>query len=671
MTHPSTVARFARATLPLRWVLLLPFVIQTVGTVSLVGYLSFRNGNAAVGELATQLRTEATARVQEHLQSYLGPPAAVVQSHATAVQQGLLSFERLDQMRAYFARQLRIYPGLDGVYLADEQGRFFCLCGASKADPLEKVVVTAPQRNLYQSTPDGQRGAFLKEDTYDPRQRPWYWQVQQTQTPRWSEIYSFTDGELGITAAAPIFGEAGALRGVAGVDLRLEQIDRFLAKIEISPNTQIFITEPSGHLVAESLGALEPSAEAHNTQQPQRQLALESPHKIIQATAQHLQALGPPEADSVSQSSEFRWNGERYFVQAVSYRNGLGLDWRIVVVMPASDFVAQIRANTRTTIGLCLVALLLSVVAGVVLARGLSAPLQRASRGAIAIAAGRFDHQLPHSRIREVNLLARAFERMGHQLQASFEALESANAHLEARVQERTAELTAEQAKAEKLLLNILPASIAQQLKESSEPIARSFDETTILFADLVGFTPLAARYSATELVQVLNRLFCKFDALADRYELEKIKTIGDAYMAAAGLPTMRKDHAAAIAHLALDMREVVHEFTNDLGAPLALRIGINSGKVVGGVIGTKKFIYDLWGDAVNIAARMESSGEPSRIQVTEATYSRLQGQGFLFERRGEVEIKGRGTMVTYWLCGRSGGVGDPALPLPAMTVEV
>lgn len=651
-----------RITLPLRWILLVPFVVQTVGTVSLVGLLSFRNGNAAVGDLAAQLRTEATARVQEHLRGYLAEPAAVAQDNASAAELELLSLDQLPVMRRYFAHQLQIHSVLDGVYIADEQGRFLCLCGASKAEPVEKVVVTVPQRRLYQLGSDGQRGALLQEDDYDPRDRPWYGRVRQAMAPQWSDIYRFTDGELGITAAAPIRDGAGKLRGVAAADLRLTQISQFLDQLEISPQTEIFITEPSGQIVASSADALaNPGPQrAATTDQPgaappPRQ-ALNSPHGMIQATAKHLQAADRSSTNPASPTgaSEFRWQGERHFVQTVSYGDALGLDWRIVMVMPESDFMAQIQANTWMTFRLCLGALLLSVALGALLARGLSQPLRRASQGAIAIAAGRFDHRLMPSRIREVNVLAAAFERMAHQLQASFTALEEANSHLEMRVQQRTAELAAEQEKAEKLLLNILPASIADQLKESSEPIARSFDEATILFADLVGFTALAARYSASKVVEVLNQLFCQFDALAEQYQLEKIKTIGDAYMAAAGLPETREDHAAAIANLALDMRQVVEDFTHDLDAPLSLRIGINSGKVVGGVIGTKKFIYDLWGDAVNIAARMESSGEPSRIQVTEATYERLQGQGYRFERRGEVEIKGRGLMVTYWLCDRA-----------------
>ncbi|MEB3231195.1 MAG: adenylate/guanylate cyclase domain-containing protein [Leptolyngbyaceae bacterium] len=232
--------------------------------------------------------------------------------------------------------------------------------------------------------------------------------------------------------------------------------------------------------------------------------------------------------------------------------------------------------------------------------------------------------------------------------------LRRANEELEQRVAQRTAELQREKERSEQLLLNILPGSIAEQLKLSGQSPAEHFEEVTILFADIVGFTGLAARIEPLRLVDKLNQIFSAFDHLVDRYQLEKIKTIGDAYMAVGGLPMARADHAEAIAHMALDMQAYMHglPIDEDLESPLRIRIGINTGPVIAGVIGLKRFIYDLWGDAVNIAARMESHGEPGNIQVTEATYLKLQGK-FDLQKRGPVLVKGRGEMTTYWLLGR------------------
>jgi guanylate cyclase len=212
--------------------------------------------------------------------------------------------------------------------------------------------------------------------------------------------------------------------------------------------------------------------------------------------------------------------------------------------------------------------------------------------------------------------------------------------------------LRAEQARSEALLTNVLPVSIAERLKAATGSIADHVECASILFADVVGFTPLAQRLSPAEVVGTLDRLFSHFDTLVERHGLEKIKTIGDAYMAAAGVPDPCADHASRAALLALDMRAAVATSgaIADQG-PLQLRIGINSGPVTAGVIGTKRFLYDLWGDAVNTASRMESNGTPGEIQITRATYELLKDE-FVCRRRGTIPVKGKGEMETWYLVG-------------------
>lgn len=214
------------------------------------------------------------------------------------------------------------------------------------------------------------------------------------------------------------------------------------------------------------------------------------------------------------------------------------------------------------------------------------------------------------------------------------------------------AALTIEQKKTESLLLNILPKPIADRLKQTQSLIADRFDETTILFADLVNFTQLSTQMPATEIVYSLNEIFSAFDRLTEQYGLEKIKTIGDAYMVAGGIPTPRSDHAEAIADMALDILAAVNQFNQQRGENFQIRIGIHSGPVIAGVIGTKKFTYDLWGDAVNTASRMESHGLVGKIQVSSDTYQLLQNH-YSFEERGIIQIKGKGEMRTYLLTGR------------------
>jgi len=212
--------------------------------------------------------------------------------------------------------------------------------------------------------------------------------------------------------------------------------------------------------------------------------------------------------------------------------------------------------------------------------------------------------------------------------------------------------LRVEQDRSERLLLNVLPATIARRLKETPGVIADGFDAVTVLFADIVGFTAFAEARPPAEVVAVLNRLFSRFDELADRHGVEKIKTIGDAYMVVAGLPVPRADHQEALAEMALDICDEVVGFRHETGTQLAVRVGMSSGPVVAGVIGQRKFSYDVWGDTVNMASRMEAHGIADQIQVTPNVYTRLHDH-YQFQQREAVEIKGKGPMTTYLLIGR------------------
>lgn len=244
--------------------------------------------------------------------------------------------------------------------------------------------------------------------------------------------------------------------------------------------------------------------------------------------------------------------------------------------------------------------------------------------------------------------LQRALRRQAEQLQ-------SQNDQLHQEMQEREQaqqDLRLEQQKSEQLLLNILPKAIVEKLKQLQGSLAERFDDVTILFADIVNFTPLAAQTSPLDLVNWLNQIFSEFDRLADRYHLEKIKTIGDAYMVVGGLPLPSDDHAESVMEMALAMQAAAERIARTDGQDFQLRIGINTGAVVAGVIGIKKFSYDLWGDAVNIASRMESQGQSGKIQVIEETYRRVKHL-YHFDPVGRVLVKGRGYLNTYHYAGR------------------
>jgi adenylate cyclase len=221
-------------------------------------------------------------------------------------------------------------------------------------------------------------------------------------------------------------------------------------------------------------------------------------------------------------------------------------------------------------------------------------------------------------------------------------------------VENAEAALEREFDRTENLLLNLMPTSIALRLKKNpSEIIADHFEEVTILFADIVGFTPRASQLPPRDVVGYLNRVFSEFDRLAEKYRLEKIKTIGDAYMVAGGMPDPRGGHAADVANMALEILEVTQKLSAELQDELAVRVGIHTGPAVAGVIGTRKLFYDVWGDTVNTASRMESHGSAGKIQVTEDA-KRALGESFQFESRGAIEIRGKGAMELYYLIGQS-----------------
>ena len=228
--------------------------------------------------------------------------------------------------------------------------------------------------------------------------------------------------------------------------------------------------------------------------------------------------------------------------------------------------------------------------------------------------------------------------------------------------------------RSQELLLNVLPEPIAARLKRGEEPIADHYDDISVLFADLAGFTVRSAHETPAATVAILNEVFSVFDELVRRYGLEKIRTIGDSYMVAAGAPMARPDHLFAICAMALDLQNAVARLNRENDWDLSFRIGINCGPAVAGIVGREKFHYDVWGDTVNVASRMESHGLPDRIQVTEAVYERLKTQ-FEFQRRGVIEVKGKGSTVTYLLVGRveefAEPTGDSSVRVPATAPSV
>jgi class 3 adenylate cyclase len=316
----------------------------------------------------------------------------------------------------------------------------------------------------------------------------------------------------------------------------------------------------------------------------------------------------------------------------------LGVDITDTEMRAALDAAGSLAL--KISIAVVALALLVSILMGTVLTRSILS---------LSATVEQFAHKDFSARTRvstkdEIGQLGHSFNAMAETIQIHSEQLEDL-------VRLRTRELTEEKQTSERLLLNVLPGPIAERLKTGENLIVDRFDAVSVLFADIVGFTVLSQRTSPEALVTMLNDVFSTFDRLAEQHGLEKIKTIGDAYMVVAGIPTPSADHATSMAHMALDMIASVEAYAARTGQELTIRVGIHTGSVVAGVIGTKKFIYDLWGDTVNTASRMESHGVPGRIHVSEAIYRLLAGT-FELEKRPPIDVKGKGEMQTYLLLG-------------------
>jgi class 3 adenylate cyclase/HAMP domain-containing protein len=308
-----------------------------------------------------------------------------------------------------------------------------------------------------------------------------------------------------------------------------------------------------------------------------------------------------------------------------------GLKWTIGSRMDLDEALAPVDRFRTTLMWWGLLALGVISLIALVLTRAILRPVNRLVAAANRVAASDFCVEVPVESKDELGLLSRTFNDMVCSIREKTEIIEQKNRENE------------------RLLLNILPEPIARRLRTGETRIADSFADVTVLFADIVGFTTLSATTSPTDMVALLNDLFTRFDQSARDAGVEKIKTIGDAYMAVAGLPTQYPDHARRIVTLGLDILQHVSDFRRETGSQLSVRIGVNSGPVVAGVIGSSKFIYDLWGDTVNVASRMESHGLADAIQVTRPVYEALCKE-FAFEERGSIDVKGRGMLETWLL---------------------
>ena len=423
---------------PLRLILIVPFAIQIFAAVGLVGYLSFKNGQKAVNDLAHQLMSKVSSVVDRHLDTYLATPHQINQVNADAMKLGLLDLRDFRKIGHFFWKEMQIFD-VSFINYGLTTGQFV----ASGHYEDNKVVISetiAGKNYDFSTDSQGDRLKVQAVHNYDHRREVWYKDAVQTGKPVWSPVYNWDDTPqfLAISASRPIYDNANHLVGALGIDLLLSNISDFLRHIQISPSAKVLIVERDGRVIASS--SLEQPFTMVNGK-AQRLNALNSREPLIGATVQYLQRAGKFKEIKDGQALDFQLKGQRQFVYIKPWHDKLGLDWLVIVVIPESDFMAQIDANNRTTVLLCLGALALATALGIYTSSWISQPIRRLSAASSAIASGDLDQQVEVKNVQELSVLAQSFNQMAVQLRQSFTALERTNEALERRVEERTAEL--------------------------------------------------------------------------------------------------------------------------------------------------------------------------------------------------------------------------------------
>ncbi|NJK65455.1 MAG: PAS domain S-box protein [Microcoleus sp. SU_5_3] len=432
---PKLLDRFATKFLgkaPLQTVLVVPFLIQVIGTVGVVGWLSFQNGQRAVNEVAAQLRAEITERIKDRIQNYMSTPHIVNHLNVQGVKLGQLNLEEKQKLELHFLEQIQYFDSISIIYIAKENGEH---SGAirTKNQTMISAADSSTNNKLARFTADslGKRLKMveLSPNIYDPRTRPWYIAAAAEKKPVWTPIYTdFLTRELAITAAIPIYDNSGNLLGVAGSDLLFSRIKEFLIDLKIGKSGKTFVMERSGVLIATSTASQE---FAVKDKEVKRIKASESENPVIRATSRYLdKSYGNLAKINNSQQLTFEVEGKRNFVQVAPFKDDRGLDWLIVVVMPESDFMEQIDANTRTTIWLSVAALITATILGILTAKWVVRPILKLNAAAKALARNEWDTKLVSNRSDELGELADSFNSMAEQLQDSFTSLQENESRL-------------------------------------------------------------------------------------------------------------------------------------------------------------------------------------------------------------------------------------------------
>lgn len=577
----------------LRSALVIPFTLQILATVGIVGYLSFKNGQEAVDYLSTQLQEQAQARIRQRLDSYLAAPSQVNQLNLEAIQLGLLKPQDQTSIRQYFWRQMQVFPELSYINIGMESGDFVGI-GREDHGGLYLELMQTSDNYRYKRYVLDRQGQLAKQFTsqeYRFKEEGWYKNAIGSGEPRWSEIYQWSDRPeiISISSSYPILDQNRKLVGVLGIDFVLSQISQFLKTLQLGKSGRVFVMERNGLIVASS------SAEKPYwvSQGKARRLnALKSRDSLVRATAEYLkQQFSDLKKIDRDQAINFRNPaGDRLLVRVQPWQDHLGLDWLIITVVPESDFMGQISENTRNTALLCLVALVGSVISGLYSSRWITRPVLKLDAAAKQIAAGNLDQhvELDHLfQIIEITNLADSFNSMSGQLKESFTNLETQkNSFARFFPPEYLAFLNKQ---------GVTDIELGDHISK----------EMAVMFSDIRSFTTLSEKMTPQENFDFVNAYLRRVSPEIRAHNGFVVKFLGDGMMAV--FPNGVDDALAA----GVAKSHQVQQYNQQRKAagllPIDVGIGIHVGYMMVGMVGEHNRIQgDAFSDNVNLTARLE-----------------------------------------------------------------
>jgi len=626
----------------LRLAFTVPVLVQLVAAVGLVGYLSFRNGQQAVQTLASQLRSEVTARIEGELKSYFGDPHAINRLNATAFSNGDLDIEGATQGEHLLFQQMKIYSTIAFVYCGSvRSGEFFGILRDPDTGQLQLSYGNNSNkffRRYYSLDVRGYRQHFLyqADETYDARLRPWFKAALDAEGANWTDVYiAFTTRLPNVTASLPVYDRRDRqLLGVCATDVVLpEEFRTFLKDLEIGKSGQAYVVDRDGNLISSSTD--EPLMKVLG-RNPHFLQAINSREPLVEKSASYLiKRFGGFNQIRDSQQLTFSLNNQRQFLEVLPFSDGFGLDWVIVVVVPESDFMGQILWNTRMTVGLCAIALVIALAVGIMLARRVTAPILKLNAAVREMAQGHWHQRVEVHRDDEVGELAEAVNSMAAQILTSFERLED----------QRNA------------FSRFFPPEYLQFLDKQSvteiklgEHVSK---DMTVMFSDIRGFTSMAEEMDPQEVFDFINAYLRRISPEVRTHHGFVVKFIGDGVMAV--FPEAVEDAIdAAIAQL----QEIQHfnqaRRQNGTAQPpkrdIEIGIGLHAGHVMAGMIGeNNRMQADAVSDTVNLAARLEGLSKVygATLIISEAVRVRLVSPDrYRLRSLGRVVVRGRSRAI-------------------------